>query len=104
MIRVTYHAPYELTVQGHAGERSPTGISLVCAATTALVGGLCEALAQNESNFRKRELVLREGYSHIKVEPDLAFANACEKMFEPCIYGLAHLSSQYPEYIQMTML
>ena len=103
MIRVTYRYPYELTVEGHAQENAPSGVSLVCACTTALVGSLCEALAQNRNSFHSDDIKLSEGYCHISVSPYISFSEACEKMFEVVWFGLLHLQRTYPEYIQVNV-
>ena len=101
MITVTYKAPYELTVAGHATDRNDKGWSLVCACVTALVGGLCEAMAQNQEQTKGCDICIQSGFAHVAVAPNLCFARACEKMFEPTVYGLRHLSQYYPEHIRV---
>ena len=101
MILVTYKAPYELTVAGHAETDPGEGWSLVCACTTALVGGLCEALAQNQDQMIKNDICIKSGYGYVLVSPKLSFSEACAKMFEPTISGLRHLVQNYPEHIRL---
>ncbi|MBQ8345706.1 MAG: ribosomal-processing cysteine protease Prp [Clostridia bacterium] len=100
MIRVMYHAPFELNVYGHAETVGRDEYSAICAAVSALMGGLCEAMEQNRRLLQKKEICLWAGYAHVNVVPKREFGPACKKMFEPCLYGLAHLAKQYPEAIR----
>ena len=91
MIRITRQGETAVSLEGHAGS-DVYGRDLVCAAVSALVLTLAEAVKDKPGT----EVVLNPGNSHIRSGPE------AEAAFDCICKGFALLAKKYPDYVCFT--
>lgn len=89
MIRITRQGKTCVTLEGHA-DSDVYGKDLVCAAVSALVLTLAEAVKQQPG----AEVVLSPGNSRIRSGPE------AEAAFDCICLGFALLAKKYPDYVR----
>lgn len=104
MIRAVYDRPaHRVTVTGHAGA-APHGEDLVCAAVSALLCTLAEAVRRMERSRQAEQVVIRleEGYGEV------AFASEYECLVNSVVdtvcLGLECLAKEYPQYVTYELI
>ena len=88
MIRITRHAPAQVTLEGHANSDA-FGKDLVCAAVSALT----LTLAANVENLDGAEVSLEPGKARITGSPEAA------PVFDCICKGYELLAGKFPEYV-----
>ena len=88
MIRITRQGETSLKLEGHAGS-DVYGKDLVCAAVSALVLTLAEAVKDKPG----AEVILKPGDSQIRCDQE------AEAVFDCICKGFALLAEKYPEYV-----
>lgn len=99
MIRAVYDRPaHRVTVTGHAGT-APHGENLVCAAVSALLCTLAEAVRRLERNRQAEQVTIRLESG----DGEVAFASEYECLVNPVVdtvcLGLECLAEQYPQHM-----
>ena len=88
MIRITRQGETAVSLEGHAGS-DVYGRDLVCAAVSALVLTLAEAVKDKPG----AEVILSPGSCHIRSGPE------AEAAFDCICKGFALLAEKYPDYV-----
>lgn len=99
MIRAVYDRDaHRVTVKGHAGA-APHGEDLICAAVSALLCTLAEAVRRLEEHGRAEHVEIRL----FAGDAEISFHSACEcpviAVVDTVCLGLECLAAQYPEHV-----
>jgi len=104
MIRVVYDRPnHRVTVTGHAGA-APHGEDLVCAAVSALLCTLAEAVRRLERNHQAEQAVIRL----LPGDGEVSFVSEYECLVNSVVdtvcLGLECLATVYPDNVTFEVI
>ena len=105
MIRIRYDREgdeHTLTASGHAGAES-YGRDIVCAAVSALVYTLAQAMGDAEEDGRLTEFsyTLDSGDAVIRATPADFAQESVDAAVETVVTGLRMIAERYPEFVRM---
>lgn len=104
MIRAVYDRPaHRVTVTGHAGA-APHGEDLVCAAVSALVGTLAEAVRRLERNRQAENVEIRLFAGDAEVSFDSEYECLVNSVVDTVCLGLECLAKAYPQYVRYELI
>lgn len=104
MIRAVYDRPaHRVTVTGHAGA-APHGEDLVCAAVSALVCTLAEAVRRLERNHQAENVEIRLFAGDAEVSFVSEYECLANAVVDTVCLGLECLAKEYPQYVRYEMI
>lgn len=90
-----------LRLRGHAGT-APAGQDLLCAASTALIYTLAQAVTDAADKLENEPVIeIRDGAAKVRCKPQTLYLPGILVMYQTIVTGFEMLAANYPKHIKV---